>query len=238
MSEPEANFSPGAGGSASQFYGGTEGGGGTSHGGPSIPKESQKPSAGEIVLLTPGAPEMLVGRVFAAAAVGRSAGAFKAASEAKLMRQLNAMEAEAGALAARGPAATTTSVIGTSPGVEGVRVARSVGAAAAEAGIGRSVAGTQGLQHSFDRHAAQWFGRPVGASTHLGQWQAVVERASMSGKQVNWMVGDAATVGHLARIEGKNLFVQFYQGGPRAGELATAFVPNRAQLQAIMAEMR
>jgi RHS repeat-associated protein len=110
---------------------------------------------------------------------------------------------------------------------------RSVGAAAAE-GTFRAIAGTRGLEHSFSRHAAQWFGREVPASSHMARWQALIERAAGSGKQVAWSVGGEATVGHLARIEGKYFFAQFYQGGPRAGELATAFVPNQAQLSAIL----
>jgi hypothetical protein len=71
----------------------------------------------------------------------------------------------------------------------------------------------------------------------MGQWQAMIDRAAMSGKTVEWSVGDAATIGHLARIEGKNFFVQFYKDGPRAGELATAFVPNQRQLTAILGAM-
>jgi hypothetical protein len=112
-------------------------------------------------------------------------------------------------------------------------VPRSVGAAAARGAFTR-IAGTRGLEHSFSRHAAQWFGREVPASTHLGQWQALVERATASGKQVAWSTGADATVGHLARIDGKYFFAQFYQGGPRAGELATAFVPKQSQLSAIL----
>jgi hypothetical protein len=60
------------------------------------------------------------------------------------------------------------------------------------------------------------------------------DRAAMSGKTVEWSVGDAATIGHPARIEGKYFFVQFYKDGPRAGELATAFVLNQRQLTAIL----
>jgi hypothetical protein len=71
----------------------------------------------------------------------------------------------------------------------------------------------------------------------MEQWQALVERAARSGKTVDWSVGDAATVGHIARIEEKNLFVQFYKEGPRAGELATAFVPNQNQLTAILSAL-
>jgi hypothetical protein len=112
-----------------------------------------------------------------------------------------------------------------------------VGAHAGAAAVGvpfRQIGGTRGLAHSFDSHASQWFGRQVSASTHLAQWQGLVERAAASRLQVSWSVGNNATVGHLARIEGKYLFTQFYVGGPRAGELATAFVPTQNQLSAIL----
>lgn len=68
----------------------------------------------------------------------------------------------------------------------------------------------------------------------MGQWQALIERAAASGKQVPWITGDDLTVGHLARIDGKYFFVQFFLEGRRAGELATAFVPNQSQLSAIL----
>lgn len=111
--------------------------------------------------------------------------------------------------------------------------ARHAGAAATGVPF-RQIAGTRGLAHSFDSHAAQWFGRPVGASTHLGQWQSLVERTASSKLQVPWSAGADATVGHLARIDGKYFFAQFYVGGPRAGELATAFSPSQRQLSAIL----
>lgn len=46
------------------------------------------------------------------------------------------------------------------------------------------------------------------------------------------------TVGHMARIENKYFFVQFFSEGPRAGELATAFVPSQSQLVRILALLR
>jgi RHS repeat-associated protein len=102
------------------------------------------------------------------------------------------------------------------------------------AGPVRQVAGTRGLEHSFSRHAHEWFGRPVSTSTHLQRWQSLIERTTKSGKQVPWMTSGEPTIGHLARVEGKFFFAQFYQRGPRAGELATAFVPNQGQLRAIL----
>jgi RHS repeat-associated protein len=96
------------------------------------------------------------------------------------------------------------------------------------------IAGTDGLIHSFDRHAAQWFGRGVQKSTHLQQWQDLVTKASASGKVFDWSTQGAATTAHLSRIDGKYFVTQFFKDGPRAGELATAFVPNNSQLSAML----
>lgn len=105
-------------------------------------------------------------------------------------------------------------------------------------GLIRRITGTQGLEHSFDRHASQWFGRPVPRETHLDQWQALIERAARSKQTVPWRTGGSPTVLHHARIEGKHLVVQFFTSGPRAGELATAFVPSQRQLGGIFRRLR
>jgi hypothetical protein len=97
-------------------------------------------------------------------------------------------------------------------------------------GLSRKIVGTIGLEHSFDEHAAQWFGRQVTKSTHLKAWQELIERVSRSTQVFDWKTGSAPTVAHLARIDGKNFVVQFFKEGPRAGELATAFVPSQAQI--------
>lgn len=87
-----------------------------------------------------------------------------------------------------------------------------------------------GLRHSFDRHAVQWFGYNPSWNNHGDEWSALIERASNSKKSVKWSTGPTETIGHLARIEGRNIFVQFRVD---TGELATAFVPNKKQLRAI-----
>ena len=102
---------------------------------------------------------------------------------------------------------------------------------------GGVIEGTRGLQHSFDRHAAQWFGGEVSRTRHMAEWQALIERAAGSRRQVDWMTGNDPTVGHLARIGDKDFFVQFYTEGDRAGELATAFVPNRRELSRILRQL-
>jgi hypothetical protein len=63
---------------------------------------------------------------------------------------------------------------------------RGLGALGAAVGLGvrgglsRKIVGTIGLEHSFDEHAAQWFGRQVAKSTHLKAWQELIERVSRS----------------------------------------------------------
>lgn len=96
------------------------------------------------------------------------------------------------------------------------------------------ISNTRGLTHSFDRHAAQWFGRPVPMETHLGQWENLIRRASTSSISFPWSTGTAETIAHLARIEGKRFVVQFFRDGGRANELATAFVPTRRQVSAML----
>jgi hypothetical protein len=96
------------------------------------------------------------------------------------------------------------------------------------------IRGTQGLEHSFDRHSAQWFGRNVARDTHMDAWTKLLERAAGSSKSFAWSSGSSATRAHLARIDGKNFVVQFFADGPRAGEVATAFVPSQRQLTAML----
>jgi hypothetical protein len=62
-------------------------------------------------------------------------------------------------------------------------------------------------------------------------------RAAASTQVVSWSLEGTRTTGHLARVDGKYLFVQFFAEGPRAGELATAFVPNQGQLGNILAAL-
>jgi RHS repeat-associated protein len=101
--------------------------------------------------------------------------------------------------------------------------------------IGPIPKGPRGLQHSFSRHSAQWFGREVSAASHLAEWATVIEEATRRGRRVNWSLRGAPTTGHLAKIDGKYFFAQYFQDGPRAGELASAFVPQGSQLAAILA---
>jgi hypothetical protein len=88
-----------------------------------------------------------------------------------------------------------------------------------------------GLDHSFDRHAAQWFGRTVSRNTHMVAWRELVERVAASSQTFPWSTGAAKTIGHLGRVEGKYFVVQFFE---ETGELASAFVPNSRQLREML----
>jgi RHS repeat-associated protein len=96
------------------------------------------------------------------------------------------------------------------------------------------ISGTRGLSHSFDEHAAQWFGRDAKASTDMSQWEDLVTQTSKSKLSFDWSSGNTETYAHLARIDGKYFVVQFFKNGPRANELATAFVPNNSQIGAML----
>ena len=51
--------------------------------------------------------------------------------------------------------------------------------------LSQRIAGTHGLIHSFDRHAAQWFGRAVSLRSDLPRWQAVIEQGARSRQVFN-----------------------------------------------------
>jgi len=48
----------------------------------------------------------------------------------------------------------------------------------------------------------------------------------------DWSTWGTATTAFLARIDGKWFVVQYFKEGAKAGQLATAFVPNQGQLRA------
>jgi hypothetical protein len=103
-------------------------------------------------------------------------------------------------------------------------------AAAESAGLVRRIT-LEGLNHSFDRHAAQWFGREVPRATYFAAWRALVERGAASRAVFAWSSGAADTIAHLSYIEGKPFVVQFFR---ETGELATAFVPSENQYRAML----
>ena len=106
--------------------------------------------------------------------------------------------------------------------------------------IGKKIAGTEGLKHSFDRHAHEWFGRAVNKGTHMSQWESLLERTAKSENVFEWVLVNDETIGHLATYSGeignvtlnkpRPFAVFFFKSGPRAGEVASAFVPDAGQL--------
>ncbi len=96
---------------------------------------------------------------------------------------------------------------------------------------------TEGLTSSFDKHAAQWFGRRVFKATDMEAWTLLIERAARSSKSFDWDSRGTPTTAHLARIDGKYFVVQFHRGGDQAGELLTAFVPNSSELGAMLRKL-
>ena len=88
-----------------------------------------------------------------------------------------------------------------------------------------------GLNHSFDRHAEQWFGGQPTKASQLDEWNSMIEQASGSSKIVPWSSGSTDTYAHIARIDGKYFVAQFDRS---SGDLVTAFVPNNGQLGAML----
>ncbi|WP_159037267.1 hypothetical protein [Streptomyces specialis] len=88
-----------------------------------------------------------------------------------------------------------------------------------------------GLDHSFDRHAAQWFGGEPNRSTQMDEWRDLIERTSHSSHRIPWSTGATETHAYLARIDNKWFAVQFDR---TSGDLVTAFVPNSRQLSAML----
>ncbi len=109
-------------------------------------------------------------------------------------------------------------------------VGRSARAAAKEIPQIARVITDEGVEHSFDRHAAQWFGGTVTKAAQLAPWRALIEQATASTQIFPWSSGATKTLAHLATIEGKQFVVQFSR---ETGELVTAFVPTQRQLKAM-----
>jgi hypothetical protein len=120
------------------------------------------------------------------------------------------------------------------------RKLKNVDEAYAVYGLVRKIADTKGLQHSFDRHAWEWFGvhRKTLNNEYYARWQALIEQAAQSKKVFDWSVRNTPTIAHLARLDGKYLVVQFWKTGPLAGELATAFHPRPHQLKEMLRRLK
>ncbi|MQA94273.1 MAG: hypothetical protein GEV11_06325 [Streptosporangiales bacterium] len=91
-----------------------------------------------------------------------------------------------------------------------------------------------GLNHSFGRHAEQWFGRGV-KDADKAAWKSLLERGLKSNKIVPWKTGSQATHLRLSRVDGKYFAVQTH---PTTGDVVTAFVPNQKQLNQILGMLK
>ncbi|AUI59061.1 hypothetical protein B1H26_21375 [Amycolatopsis sp. BJA-103] len=87
-----------------------------------------------------------------------------------------------------------------------------------------------GRDHSFGRHAHEWFGREV-TGADMPEWTAMLERGIKSKKIVPWRSGSAETWAMINRI-GNDWFV--VQIDRVTSELVTAFRPNSGQLSAML----
>lgn len=85
------------------------------------------------------------------------------------------------------------------------------------------------LDHSFDRHAEQWFGREVTKEAKREEWRGLIEQASRSNKIVPWKSGSTKTNAYLTKIDGKWFAAQY----DKQGNFLTAFVPNQKQVTAM-----
>ena len=86
------------------------------------------------------------------------------------------------------------------------------------------------LNHAFDRHAAELFGRPVTREADFERFASLVNRGRQSGLTFFWRSGGSDTVAHLARLDGQYVAVQFFRDGPNVGQVATVFRPSQGQL--------
>ncbi len=96
--------------------------------------------------------------------------------------------------------------------------------------------GTRGFDHSFSRHATQWFGRATRRTPeNLRVWRNLIDQTIAGGKTFNDLHDGHKTVGYLARVRGGRYFlVHIFADGPRAGELATAFFPSSRRVSQIL----
>jgi hypothetical protein len=105
--------------------------------------------------------------------------------------------------------------------------------------ISRRIQGTKGFEHSFDRHAVEWFGRRVNKTPeNLRIWQDLIEQASRSRRAFRSIHDGQETITHLGRINGRWFLAYFFTKGDRVGELATAFFPSQRRLEQILQMFR
>lgn len=97
------------------------------------------------------------------------------------------------------------------------------------------------LRHSFDGHAVELFGRNNVPATpeNLRLWQNLIDRAARSNRRLRDFRDGHQTIAYLTRLDNGRWFVaHFFADGPKAGQLATAFFPNRNQISRMLELLR
>ena len=95
------------------------------------------------------------------------------------------------------------------------------------------------VRHSFDGHAVQLFGRQVKATPENTQrWQNLIERAARSNLRLRDFRDGHETIAYLARVDNRWFVAHFFANGSKAGQLATAFFPNRTQISRMLGLLR
>ena len=92
------------------------------------------------------------------------------------------------------------------------------------------------LNHSFDRHAAEWFGRAVRRGTDFEPWRVLLQQATLRGRRFAWSLRETPTIAHLLKTDSGYLVVQY---STEAGnQLMSAFRPRGPQLREMLKLVR
>jgi RHS repeat-associated protein len=89
----------------------------------------------------------------------------------------------------------------------------------------------KGFEHSFGKHAPQWFGRRTTAADRA-EWARMIDKGTDSNIIVNSRLYGQPTVAHLARFENKWFAVHYYTPGATQGaawDFAGAFAISNAK---------
>ncbi len=115
---------------------------------------------------------------------------------------------------------------------------RAIGGSSGSIDPNRLPGGWERFRHTLTRDkACKWFGISDPSklsSRQIQEWQDLLAYALRSERTFNWDSHGAPTIGRLVFVDGKYLCVQVYQA---TGHLATAFIPNPAELEAMKRAM-
>jgi hypothetical protein len=91
------------------------------------------------------------------------------------------------------------------------------------------------LNHAFDRHAGEWFGRAVTRAADFAPWKSLLEQAMKRGRRFAWSLRETPTIAHLLKTDSGYLVVQF---STETGQLMSAFRPRGPQLKQMLKMVR